>query len=104
MALPGGFLLDSQVSFLDKPACGAGVLIGINIRSLQSFIPLLMFGLHVAPEWMERGLSFLLTVAYPLGTIAFHSPAFPLPLIFTEKILSTHLHLHLHLLCWLLKT
>ena len=106
MALPGGFLSDSQVSFLDKPACGAGVLIGINIRSLQSFIPLLMFGLHVALEWMERGLSFLLTVAYPLGTISFHSPAFPLPLIFTEKILSTHLHLHLHLhlLCWLSKT
>ena len=76
MALPGGFLSDSQVSFLDKPACGAGVLIGINIRSLQSFIPLLI--IHVALEWMERGLSFLLTVAYPLGTIAFLSPAFPL--------------------------
>ena len=45
---------------------------------LRSFIPLLMFGFHVALEWMERGLSFLLTVVYPLGTIAFLSPAFPL--------------------------
>ena len=78
MALPGGFLLDSQVSFLDKPACGAGVLIGINIRSLRSFIALLMFELHVALGGMERGLSFLLTVAHPFGTIAFLSPAFPL--------------------------
>ena len=60
MALPGDFLQDSQVSFLDKPACGAGVLIGVKITSLRSFIPLLMFGLHVALEWMERGplLSF----------------------------------------------
>ena len=78
LVLLGGFLKDSQVSFLDKPACGAGVLIGVNITSLRSFIPLLMFGFHVALEWMERGLSFILTVAYPLGTIAFLPPAFPL--------------------------
>ena len=45
LALLGDFLQDSQVSFLDKPACGAGVLIGVNITSLQSVIPLSMFGI-----------------------------------------------------------
>ena len=56
--MPGDFLQDSQVSFLDKPACGAGVLIGVNITSLQSVIPLSMFG--IALEWTEGGhlLSF----------------------------------------------
>ena len=76
MALLGDFLQDSQVSFLDKPACGAGVLIGVNITSLQSVIPLSMFG--IALEWTEWRPLLLLTVAHPLGTIFFLSPAFPL--------------------------
>ena len=85
MALLGDFLQDSQVSFLDKPACGAGVLIGVNITSLRSFIPLLMFGLHVALEWMERGPLLSFECCLPPWYNFFSLPCFSIAINFHRE-------------------
>ena len=101
MALLGDFLQDSQVSFLDKPACGAGVLIGVNITSLQSVIPLSMFG--IALEWTEGGPLLSFDCCSPPWYNLFSLPSLSTAvkvkdssLIFTKKIQSTQLpKLHL---------